>query len=324
MMVMPRRYGMSTDGIRSVDVKQLRSFVTSVKSGSITTAAHLLCIAQPALSRQIHLLEQELGTALLRRSPKGVVPTAAGQVLYDAATDILQRMERIRCAVAQAAAPSRPVIRIAVPPTFSHRLGSNFLAMCERSCPAVSLRLAESWSGYISDLLASGLVDFGVMSESQVGGFKLRAPVLSEALFLVQRRVGPSVSLEPIPARALGKIDLVLPTKLHGVRMLLEEVAEAHGIALRVRVEADAWGTIRNLVEAGELCTILSMREIHDSMDPASIDYRRIIEPMIENVFFVVAAEKQAMAFDPEEVLECLATSIRACMLVEADTLQPV
>ena len=300
-----------------MDVKQLRSFVTSVKSGSITTAAQILCIAQPALSRQIHLLEEELGTALLRRSPKGVVPTAAGQVLYDSATDILLRMEQIRGAVAQAASPSRPVVRVAVPPTFSHRLGSKFLGMCEESCPAVSMRLAESWSGYISDLLASGLVDFGVISASQVGAFKRRASILSEELFLVQHRTGSTASTEPIRARAVNKIDLVLPTKLHGVRMLLDEVAESHGIALSVRVEADAWGTIRSLVEAGELCTILSMREIRDSMNPESTDYRRIVEPTIENVFFLVAAEKQAQTFEIDEVLDCLATSIRACLLTD-------
>lgn len=308
----------------AVDVKQLRSFVTSVKSGSITTAAQLLCIAQPALSRQIHLLEQELGATLLRRSPKGVVPTAAGQVLYDSATDILLRMERVRSAIAQAAAPSRPVIRLAVPPTFSHRLGSSFLTMCEKTCPAVSVRLAESWSGYISDLLASGLVDFGVMSASQVGGFKLRASILSEELFLVQHRTGRTVSAEPISARALSEIDLILPTKLHGVRMLLEEVAQAHGIALRVRVEADAWGTIRNLVQAGEGCTILSMREIRDSMNRESVDYRRIVEPTIENVFFVVAAEKQAQPFHAEDVLNGLATSIRSCLLTDIGAAEPL
>lgn len=304
-----------------MDIKQLRSFVTSVKSGSITTAAQTLRIAQPALSRQIQLLEDELGAALLHRSPKGVAPTAAGQVLYDAATDILQRMDKVRSAVAQVAAPSRPVLRVAVPPTLSHRLGPKFLEMCEASCPSVSLRVAESWSGYISELLDAGLVDFGVMSVSQVHAFKLRAPILSEEMFLVQHRGLAAVSREPIRALALGEIDLVLPTKLHGVRMLLDEVALSQGITLRVRVEADAWGTIRSLVEAGELSTILSMREIADSMKAESVIFRPIIEPTIKNVFFLVAAEKQTQTYDIEDVFNGLAKSIRACLLTQSATL---
>ncbi len=304
-----------------MDIKQLRSFVTSVKSGSITTAAHTLRIAQPALSRRIQLLENELGAALLHRSPKGVAPTAAGQVLYDAATDILHRMDKIRGAVAQVATPSRPVLRVAVPPTLSHRLGPKFLELCEQSCPTVSLRVAESWSGYISELLDAGLVDFGVMSVSQVQAFKLRAPIMSEELFLVQhRRIAPAAH-QPIPASALRDIDLVLPTKLHGVRMLLDDVAQSQGFALRVRVEADAWGTIRSMVEAGELSTILSLREIKDSMNAETIVARRIIEPTIKNVFFLVAAEKQSQNYDIEEVFNGLAKSIRACLLTESATL---
>jgi LysR family transcriptional regulator, nitrogen assimilation regulatory protein len=297
-----------------VDIKQLRAFVTSVKSGSITTAAHLLRIAQPALSRQIQLLEDELGTPLLRRSPKGVVPTPAGQVLYDNALDILLRMERLRGAVAQAAIPSRPQLRVAVPPTLSHRLGSRFLAMCESDCPGVALRVTESWSGYISELLDAGLVDFGVMSECQVGGFHLRAPILSEELFLAQRRDGSVPDQTPIRAVDLGGIPLVLPTKLHGVRKLVEEVAASLGISLRVSAEADAWGTIRSLVEAGTFSTILSLREMTDSIGADKIVFRPIVEPTIKNVFFLIAAEKQNQDFDREEVFNGLVKSIRTCL----------
>jgi LysR family nitrogen assimilation transcriptional regulator len=297
-----------------VDIKQLRAFVTSVKSGSITTAAQTLRIAQPALSRQIQLLEEELGTPLLRRSPKGVVPTPAGQVLFDNASDILLRMERLRGAVAQAAIPSRPLLRVAVPPTLSHRLGSRFLEMCESACPGVALRVAESWSGYISELLDAGLVDFGVMSESQVSAFKLRAPILSEELFLVQRRDSTIADQTPIRAVDLRGIPLVMPTKLHGVRKLVEEVAASLGIALRVGAEADAWGTIRSLVEAGTFSTILSQREMTDSIGADKIVFRPIVEPTIRNVFFLIAAEKQSQEFDREEVFNGLVKSIRTCL----------
>ena len=60
--------------------RQLRYFVKIVEAGSFSRAATLIHVAQPALSQQIHELEDRLGVTLLRRSARGVTPTAAGEV----------------------------------------------------------------------------------------------------------------------------------------------------------------------------------------------------------------------------------------------------
>lgn len=298
-----------------MDIKQIRYFVTAVRCGSITTAAHKLRVAQPALSRQIRLLEEDLGANLLLRTSKGVALTPAGQALFDHAEEILQRVTTARDAVRVASGSSKPTLRVAVPPTLSTRLGVDFLKRCSQSCPDVVFNISESWSGYISNLLDAGLADFGVMSIGQVQDFALRAPILAEDLYLVRRRREPDGDADdPIDAHDLGSIDLVLPTKLQGVRILLEDTARKLGIKLRVVAEADAWGAIRNLVETSDASAILSLREIQASMIPSHICSRPIVRPTIRNEFYLVAAARQKSTPKVIHVFECLTTSMRECL----------
>jgi LysR family transcriptional regulator, nitrogen assimilation regulatory protein len=62
--------------------RQMRYFVKIVDAGSFSRAAATIHVAQPALTHQIHELEEKLGVVLLQRSARGVRPTAAGEVLY--------------------------------------------------------------------------------------------------------------------------------------------------------------------------------------------------------------------------------------------------
>lgn len=73
-----------------MNLRRLKYFVEIVESGSLTQASAVLYIAQPALSQQISTLESELNHQLLIRNKRGVVPTAAGQLLYQHALNILE------------------------------------------------------------------------------------------------------------------------------------------------------------------------------------------------------------------------------------------
>src|SRR5688500_20116750 len=84
--------------VNGLDSKRLRYFVQIVDSGSITRAAAAAGIAQPALSQQLAVLENELKVTLLERSVSGVTPTRAGQVLYMQAQPILRQSEDLSAA----------------------------------------------------------------------------------------------------------------------------------------------------------------------------------------------------------------------------------
>jgi LysR family transcriptional regulator, benzoate and cis,cis-muconate-responsive activator of ben and cat genes len=76
--------------------RRLRTFLTVAREGSFSRAAEVLHVAQPALSRQVALLEAELGVQLLERSPQGVVPTAAGRRLEERGGALAREAEALR------------------------------------------------------------------------------------------------------------------------------------------------------------------------------------------------------------------------------------
>ncbi|MEH6947726.1 LysR family transcriptional regulator [Bacillus sp. JJ634] len=77
-----------------MDIKQLRYFVTITEEGQITRAAKRLHMAQPPLSRQLILLEQELGVTLLERNGHNLELTEAGKLLYNRAQSILNQLDQ--------------------------------------------------------------------------------------------------------------------------------------------------------------------------------------------------------------------------------------
>jgi DNA-binding transcriptional LysR family regulator len=79
-----------------MDLKQLEYFVRVAELGSFTRAAVVLDVAQPALSRQVRLLEVELRQNLLTRNGRGAAPTEAGKLLLEHGRGILHQVERAR------------------------------------------------------------------------------------------------------------------------------------------------------------------------------------------------------------------------------------
>src|ERR1700755_2576624 len=84
----------------AMELRHLRYFFAVAEALNFTKAAAQLRIAQPALSRQVQDLEDEIGVDLLRRSPRGVMLTAAGKLFLEEARDVLKRcdesVERVR------------------------------------------------------------------------------------------------------------------------------------------------------------------------------------------------------------------------------------
>jgi DNA-binding transcriptional LysR family regulator len=100
-----------------MDLRQLRYFVAVVDTGSIGKASQRLFIRQPTLSEHIRRLEEELGTALLVRASKGVIPTAAGQALFTRAKELLTAVEQLTQAVKQPAHPVSYTLRVGFTPS---------------------------------------------------------------------------------------------------------------------------------------------------------------------------------------------------------------
>lgn len=93
-------------------LKQMRYFCAVVEEGGFTRTADACGVSQPAISQQMHALEEELGTDLLRREGRRVEPTEAGRALYQGAHDIVERADRLVSQVRAIATGAPSTLRV--------------------------------------------------------------------------------------------------------------------------------------------------------------------------------------------------------------------
>jgi DNA-binding transcriptional LysR family regulator len=134
-----------------IDVAKLATLRAVVAHGSFSAAGDALSLTQPAVSRQVSLLERQLGTQLVRRTQQGVLPTEAGRLLVEHADAILGRLARAEAEVADVAGLRRGRLR----------LGSFFTALVYLSAELAALLEARHPDLFAAqpDVIEDALVD---------------------------------------------------------------------------------------------------------------------------------------------------------------------
>jgi DNA-binding transcriptional LysR family regulator len=246
-----------------MELSQLRTLIHVAELGSLSKAADRLHIAQPALSRQIRLLEEELGVRLFDRHGRGMVMTAEGQDVLRHALRVMAELEEIRATVADGDAPLRGHVSIGMPPTAADILSEPLVAAFRETHPDATLRIVSAYSGYLLDWMHRGEIDAAILYDPKSARTLRVQPLLEEALFLIGP-AGAGLSPEtPVDFGDLEGVRLLLPSAGHGLRAILDRCAAERGFALSVPVEADSYSTLKDLVRAGHGSTILPRAPIH-------------------------------------------------------------
>ncbi|WP_426036718.1 LysR family transcriptional regulator [Cypionkella sp. TWP1-2-1b2] len=262
-----------------MDVPQLRTILQVAELGSLSKAADRLRIAQPALSRQVRLLEEELGIRLFDRHGRGMVVTEAGKEVLRHAQRIMQELDEIRATVADEDAPLRGQVSIGMPPTVSDILSVPLVSAFQVRHPEARLRIVSAYTGYLLDWLHRGELDVAIMYETRPVRSLRMEPLLEEVLFLIGP---PDSGLRPdlpVSFAQVAALKLFLPSLGHGLRTILEQSAQIAGCRLEVPVEADSYSTLKNLVESGHGYTILPLAPIHRDVLVGRLVYAPIEGP---------------------------------------------
>lgn len=144
-----------------MDLRQLRYFVALAKERNFTRAAQDLNIAQPPLSRQIQLLEEELGVGLIHRDSRPIRLTEAGRLFYEQALQILERVDQMREATRRIGLNQNSVFSIGfVASTLYGGLPALVRELRQRA-PELDIRLLELLSVQQIAALKEGRIDVG-------------------------------------------------------------------------------------------------------------------------------------------------------------------
>jgi LysR family nitrogen assimilation transcriptional regulator len=274
-----------------MDEHELYSFLVIAELGSVTNAAARLGTAQPTLS-QLLRLEDELGIKLFQRVARGVVPTDAGRVFQEHARAILKQMQRAREEVKQQDLLAHHTVQVGLPSSISMLLGARLVVATRNKLSNVSVHLVETMSGFIRAWIDDRSLDIGVLHDASALDHLLSRPLVLEEIFLIGRggRFGPldPKSGTPVPFANAEASPLILPTRQHGLRQLLERQFQAEGIPLEVEMEVDSLTHIKELVGAGHGYSLLSHAAVHKELGEGLLSATRTAPPTLRRMVYLV------------------------------------
>jgi len=261
-----------------MDLKQLESFVRVAELGSFSRAARALGVAQPALSRQVRLLEVNLRQALLHRNGRGAVPTEAGQLLLEHARGILHQVARAHEDLARARGALAGHVAIGLPPTLARVLTVPLTRAFRQQVPAARLSVSEGLSTAMTDSLLNGRLDIAVLYNVTTSPGLDIEPLGHEELLWVSARTpdDPGATDAILPLAALAEQPLVIPSRPNAIRMHVESTLAAIGRRPHIGLEMDGVAAILDLVADGAGGAVLSRQAVEMSARPQAYRLQRI------------------------------------------------
>lgn len=289
-------------------LKQLRYLIAIAEAGSFSGAARTAFIAQPALSRQIGMLESELEVQLLRRLHDGVDLTDAGRRLYEVARTVIQQIDSAKDELMSVRGNPRGRVCIALPVTSSALLLPRIIQRAREKFPSIELVLRDGLSTEGGEAIELGKVDFGIVPNAEELEGVLAEPIFIEALFWVGHQavggVGDTVTLAEAAAQPL-----VMPPRFLHLRRRIEQAAMSAGVELNVCYEQQSALGITGLVESGLAATISNWPPIAQGTHALA---RRIVEPEITRTVSLAHSAHKPLTF----AASCLQDLVRE-LLVE-------
>jgi LysR family transcriptional regulator, nitrogen assimilation regulatory protein len=237
---------------RAMELRSLSYFVRIAELGSITRAAAHLRVAQPALTRQVQRLEEELATPLFVRANRGVRLTEAGQRLFDSATRILRDVERTADEIrAQDAFPSGRII-LGITPTLCPVLAPDLVGRMRQQFPNIELKVVHAGMVRLEEMLIDGRIDLALLSELSRSRLIVSTRLAEEEMVLVTRPGARAPGI--VTAAELRRTSLILGD---GLRAAMDALLAGLGIELKVELELNDHETIRRMVQQGVGASIL-------------------------------------------------------------------
>lgn len=232
---------------------QLANFIRIAELRNLSKAAAVLRIAQPALSRQVRLLEAELGAALLLRHPWGVEPTEAGEAFLTHAREVLRAVERAKDAVEGLAAEPSGRVAVGVPATLASCILPPLALRLRTRFPRLRPQFVDDFSTGLHTRIHAGELDLAVLYEERGMGPLATVPLLREPLMLIHAPLSGVATA----AQALQLGPIVLSARPSRLREIVDDVLSEQDIDASLIVEFDSLPAIIGMVARGVGCTLL-------------------------------------------------------------------
>lgn len=295
-----------------MDLKQLHYFKHVAELGSFSKAAAYLSVAQPALSRQVRKLETELNVLLLYRNGRGVTVTEAGALLQERANALLEQFARVEHEMRSLDGVVSGSATLGVPPTVSQVLIRPLINQFRKLYPAVSLEIVEGFSGHVHEWLTDGRLDVAVLYNAPRTRHLASERLLIEELFLIVPPGDGGQEIGRVTLRGLAQLPLILPSRPHGLRLLIDDVAAKNDLSLRVDFEINALSAIKDLVEDGAGSTILPYAAVYKEISNGRMRARRIVGKPLSRTLVLATSTQRPLSLAARALVDRIKIEVKA------------
>jgi len=238
----------------SLNLNHLRILHAVLEQGSITGAAHALHISQPAVSRQLAELEAAVGAPLVDRLPRGVRPTAAGELLGERARRLFAEEEAAERELAELLGRQRGRLAVGASTTIGSYLVPGIFGEFSVRHPAIALELVTANTRAIQSDIVEGRVDVG-LTEGFADADVLDVHVFAhDEMVLIAPPEGSDIAAAmkaTVRARDLPGLPFIVREPGSGTRDVIEAALRSRGVTLRPRMSLGSTEAIKNAVAGG-------------------------------------------------------------------------
>lgn len=259
-----------------MDIKQLKTFICVAESGSLSRASDRLRIAQPALSRQIKLLEHEIGVALFDRHVRGMDLTDAGKELLGRVSGPIYQLEQSMYDVRSMHSSISGHVTVGILPTMANMLAVRLIERATRELPGVTVRLKEAYSVNLIEWIQNGEIDVTFLYGPQ-GDYHLRTrELLYEDIVLLSPPDALAGHGAEIDIADVARLPLALPSRPFGPRIIVDALAKKAGISLTAKFEVDSFWIIIDMVKSGLCHSFMPLSSVTAEAAKGTLEVRRI------------------------------------------------
>ncbi|TCO38834.1 DNA-binding transcriptional regulator OxyR [Dokdonella fugitiva] len=253
-----------------MNLRDLRYLVSLAEHRHFGRAAEATFVSQPTLSTQIRKLEEELGVALVERTPRKVLLTEVGREIAQRAREVLNEVEQIRAIARRTLDPESGTVRLGIFPTLGPYLLPHVVPRIRERFPRLELLLTEEKTEVVLRLLREGRLDAGILA-LPIHDDQLHQEFLFEEDFvLAVPETHPLAKHASLELDELADQNLLLLEDGHCLRDQALEVCHLAGANERSGFRATSLETLRQMVAAGVGITLLPSLAVQPPIAPSA------------------------------------------------------
>lgn len=267
---------------RKPSLSSLRLFMQVAHNRSFSETGRTANVSQPALSRTIRLLEEDLGVRLFDRNSRNVSLTSAGEALLPIVERLTEDFDHAFSELAHTFAGERGRVIIGALPSVAASVLPSALHSFRNSNPNVEVMLRDQLSGTLYQAMHERQIDLALTTPPEGAGF-IFEPLFEDPVMLVVRAGGPLDNGEPASWSIFADHPFITMTPRSSVRELTDIAMAKAGVSVRPLYDCAQLSTVRALIEAGLGITALP-QSAATMLQPSKVRQRKLTDPKVSRM----------------------------------------